>query len=169
MSNCLRSVVVCGALFGVGACVDAEQTSDVGQETASSGTVGTITASASLGDAKTEIKWGAHASEIKGPTRLIMQDITIQPGGHTGWHTHGGLALVSIVQGTLTFYEQEAPCVGRAFAAGSALMDPGHDHFHIAYNHGTTPVLLKVQYILPEGAPVRVDGVAPPGSENCAY
>ena len=35
-------------------------------------------------------------------TDFVTHQITIQPGGHTGWHTHPGATLVTVKSGTLT-------------------------------------------------------------------
>ena len=46
-------------------------------------------------------------------------------------------------------------------------MDPGFGHVHMAKNNGDTPVTVRVLYVLPADAPVRVDEPAPPGPDAC--
>ncbi len=167
MKTGIASFLACGVASLLVGCLDAPETSELGQETAGSGAVGTILARTSLGEAKTEIFASGHEAEIKGPTTLVMQEITVQPGGHTGWHTHGGLALVSIVSGALTMYDSHHPCDGTPFNAGTAFMDPGGGHVHIGRNRGTDVTLVRVQYILPTGAAVRIDAPAPAGADAC--
>ena len=165
-----RSSFVVAALFAMVGCTDGDPTEEVGevtQHTSGSGAVGKILANSSLGEAKIKASAGHADAKVKGLTTLIMQEITIQPGGHTGWHTHGGMAFASIVAGTLTLFAEDAPCVGTPYAAGTAFLDPGGGHVHIARNLGADPITVRVQYVLPNGAPVRIDAPAPAGAELC--
>jgi quercetin dioxygenase-like cupin family protein len=103
-----------------------------------------------------------------GPIDVADQTITIQPGGHTGWHSHPGPALVVIMSGTFTLYDGDDPsCAPQVFTAGSAFVDRGGDHVHIGRNEGTTAVELSVTYLLPEGAGPRTDVSPAPG--NCPF
>jgi quercetin dioxygenase-like cupin family protein len=156
--------VLCAAVLG--GCTDPDHTSDAHQHTAGSGIVGTILASSSLGDAEVDIKWQGLNPRVEGPTTLVMQEITFQPGGHTGWHIHGGMAFASIVSGALTLFAEGAPCVGQEYPGGTAFVDPGN-RVHIAHNLGTSTAVVRVQYINPTGAPVRIDAPAPAGAELC--
>ena len=48
---------------------------------------------------------------------------TVQPGGQSGWHYHPGPSLITVVQGTATFYDGDDPtCTGTssAWARGSS-------------------------------------------------
>lgn len=144
-----------------------DEVKQVEQQTAASGARGVILGSSLLGPAKVEANWGGHAAEVKGPTRLIMQEITIDPGGHTGWHTHGGMAFAQIHAGTLSLFDEHHPCEGTDYPPGTAFLDPGGGHTHIARNLGTTPVTVRVQYVLPDGGAVRIDAPAPAGADAC--
>lgn len=165
-----RSSFLVAALFAMVGCTDGEPTEEVGevtQATSGSGAVGTILANSSLGDAKIKASSGHADAKVNGPTTLVMQEIVIQPGGHTGWHTHGGMAFASIVSGTLTLFDEDDPCHGHDYPAGTAFLDEGGGHVHIARNLGSTPITVRVQYILPTGGAVRIDVPAPAGSEAC--
>lgn len=116
---------------------------------------------------KVEIN-GLLELKTKGPIDVADQTITIQPGGHTGWHSHPGPALVVIKSGTFTLYDGDDPnCTPQVFTAGSAFVDRGGGHVHIGRNEGTTPVELSVTYLLPEGAGARTDVSPAPG--NCPF
>jgi hypothetical protein len=43
-------------------------------------------------------EWRAKLSTT-GPADIIVQDVVYQPGGHTGWHSHPGILLSSVVSG----------------------------------------------------------------------
>ena len=129
--------------------------------TPGSGAAGTILA---RGAATEKVK--SHSNQ---PYDVVVQQITIAPGGHTGWHTHPGNAMAVIKSGTLTIYDGDDPsCTGRDFGAGQVYLDPGRGHVHFGRNLSvTTPVEIVVTYLdVPLGGSVREDA-ANPG--NCAF
>jgi quercetin dioxygenase-like cupin family protein len=94
----------------------------------------------------------------------IVSDITIAPGGSTGWHTHRGEIFGIVKAGTLTHNASDCGQDG-VYTAGQPITDPsGADHVHIDRNLGTTPVVLEVVYIDPAGAPTS-DGAPNPGCD----
>jgi len=102
------------------------------------------------------------------PYDAVTQQITIAPGGHTGWHTHPGNAIAIIKSGTLTVYEGDDPdCAPHAYNAGDVYIDPGHGHVHIGRNEGTAPLEILVTYVdVPAGGgAVRIDQ---PNPGNCS-
>jgi quercetin dioxygenase-like cupin family protein len=91
----------------------------------------------------------------------ITKEITIQPGGSTGWHYHGGRVFGVVREGTLT--RTMADCTDVASPAGSAVIEEsGPNHVHVGRNLGPDPVVLWVDYIEPAGSPQAVD-VPDPG------
>jgi quercetin dioxygenase-like cupin family protein len=91
----------------------------------------------------------------------ITREITIQPGGSTGWHYHDGRVFGVVRAGTLT--RTLADCSVVVSPAGSAVIeDSGADHVHIGRNVGPEPLVMWVDYIEPAGAPLSVD-VPDPG------
>ena len=96
--------------------------------------------------------------QTKGPVDFLVNRLTIEPGGHTGWHSHPGPNLVTIQSGTVTTYD--ADCSARTYTAGQAFVDPGN-HVHIMRNSGSGQAVLLVTSILPVGAQLRIDEPAP--------
>jgi quercetin dioxygenase-like cupin family protein len=91
----------------------------------------------------------------------ITREITIAPGGSTGWHYHDGRVFGIVRQGTLT--RTMADCSVVVSPAGSPVTeDSGPDHVHVGRNLGLEPLVLWVDYIEPAGAPLSVD-VPDPG------
>jgi len=84
----------------------------------------------------------------------------IAPGGHTGWHSHPGPSIVSVVSGNATEYRSDE-ADGVVHVAGTAFVDEGGDHAHIIVNEGDTDLVLVAFQILPRGAPRRIDEPAP--------
>jgi quercetin dioxygenase-like cupin family protein len=94
----------------------------------------------------------------------IVSDITIAPGGSTGWHTHQGEVFGIVKSGTLT--RNVADCsIESVSNPGDPVTDPtGADHVHIGRNLGSAPVVLEVTYIDPAGAPTA-DSAPNPGCD----
>ena len=91
----------------------------------------------------------------------ITKEITIQPGGSTGWHYHDGRVFGVIKEGTLT--RTMGDCSVVASPEGSAVTeDSGPQHAHIGRNLGPGPLVMWVDYIQPAGTPLAVD-VPDPG------
>lgn len=94
-------------------------------------------------------------------TDYTFREITIAPGGSTGWHWHRGRLYGVVKQGTLTHNMSDCSVDG-VYSAGDGVYEPsGADHVHIGRNLGDTPVVLHVLYILPSGSPLAQDAPDP--------
>jgi quercetin dioxygenase-like cupin family protein len=89
----------------------------------------------------------------------ITREITIQPGGSTGWHYHDGRVFGVVREGTLTRTMEDCSVV--VSPVGAAVTEES-GHVHIGRNLGPEPLKLWVDYIEPAGAPLAVD-VPDPG------
>jgi quercetin dioxygenase-like cupin family protein len=98
--------------------------------------------------------------KTKGLSDVYVVQNVIVPGGHTGWHSHPGPSIISVVSGHATEYRSDDP-IGTVYAAGDAFVDEGGDHAHIIVNEGETNLVLVAFQILPTGAPRRIDEPAP--------
>jgi quercetin dioxygenase-like cupin family protein len=107
-------------------------------------------------DGKFKVKSGLVELKTKGSIDVVQQTITLQPGGHSGWHGHAGPALVIVKSGTVTSYEADDPtCTPHVYTAGDAFVDYGAGH--IARNEGATPAEVTFTILLPVGAAPRDD------------
>lgn len=91
----------------------------------------------------------------------IVREITINPGGNTGWHWHDGSLVGAVKQGTLTHYASDCSVDGVYHAGGSITEPSGPDYVHIAHNLGSTPVILEAIYINPKDKPLSQDAPNP--------
>lgn len=90
----------------------------------------------------------------------VLREITIQPGGSTGWHYHDGTLYALVKQGTLT--RTLADCATVTHPQGSVVIErSGADNVHIGRNLGTTEVVLEALYVNPAGSPLSQDAPAP--------
>lgn len=95
---------------------------------------------------------------------VATQTITFDPGGQSGWHSHPGPVFISVVEGTMTFYESDdRSCRPTVRTAGQGFLDVG-DHAHIARNETSAPARNVVTYFAPRGAALRIDA---PNPGNC--
>jgi quercetin dioxygenase-like cupin family protein len=102
---------------------------------------------------------------------FAVQQVTIAPGGATGWHTHPGPALVLVKSGEFTLYNaRDAGCSGTTYKAGQSFVDEGFGNVHIGRNEGATNLELYVVYFAPApaGQPVRIDA-AKPAASTCSF
>ncbi|HEV8563937.1 MAG TPA: cupin domain-containing protein [Actinomycetota bacterium] len=85
--------------------------------------------------------------KVRGAADTIVQQVTVQPGGFTGWHSHPGPATVVVAQGEFTYYDGEDPtCTGYPYGPGESFVDLGRGHVHSARNEGSDVVVVYVTY-----------------------
>jgi quercetin dioxygenase-like cupin family protein len=126
------------------------------------------TARGPLVDRSLDVNWHfAPGVKVKlqtqGPIEVAYQRITIAPGGTLGWHSHPGPTVVTVFQGTLSFYHAEHCTHEIEYATGQSFSNLP-DEIHMARNEGTQPVVVFASYYLQQGAPptpLRIDQPSP--------
>ena len=96
------------------------------------------------------------------------QQLTIQPGGFTGWHTHPGPTFVAVAQGEGTLYHGIDGCPSHKYGVGAGFMQP-QTEVHNMRNEGSEPLVLWAFYALPPGtsnAAIRIDQPQPAACPN---
>jgi quercetin dioxygenase-like cupin family protein len=91
-------------------------------------------------------------------TDVAMAQITVIPGGSSGWHSHPGGAIIIVKQGELTVYRAiGSQCQVSTYSAGQAFIErPGEVDQVI--NTGTVPYVLYVTFPrVPQGDSARID------------
>jgi len=102
---------------------------------------------------------------VHGDSDLYVIQNTWQPGGQTGWHTHPGPSLVTVIEGTLTVYEAADPiCTPTTYTAGDTFTDIGCGEVHNVVNETGAEAKVVAVQIVPHGQPRRIDEPQPP---NC--
>jgi quercetin dioxygenase-like cupin family protein len=97
-------------------------------------------------------------------TGIVMAQITVDPGGSSGWHSHPGGAIVVAQKGSLTVYRSiGSQCQVETYGAGQAFIErPGEVDQVI--NTGSIPYILFVTFPrVPQGDSPRID-VPDPGT-----
>ena len=101
-------------------------------------------------------------TDIDIATQIITFDAN---GGNSGWHKHPGPVFISVISGTMTFYDSGDPhCSPVVVTAGHGFVDLGQ-HAHIARNESGLPATNVVTYFVPVGVPLRIDQT--PAPSNC--
>jgi quercetin dioxygenase-like cupin family protein len=100
--------------------------------------------------------WAVHL-EDKGQSEFYFQDLVVGPGGYTGWHSHPGLLLITVKEGSVEFYDKE--CAKHTYAAGQSFTEGAEPH--AAMNRGTGNARLLVAYIVKKGEPRRIEAPQP--------
>src|SRR6267142_3687582 len=95
--------------------------------------------------------------EDRGQSEFYFQDLVVGPGGYTGWHSHPGLLLITVKEGSLEFYDKE--CAKHTYGAGQSFTEGAEPH--AAMNRGTGNARLLVAYIVKKGEPRRIEASQP--------
>ena len=91
-------------------------------------------------------------------TDVAMAQITVNPGGSSGWHSHPGGAIVVVKQGSLAVHQSiGSQCQITTYSAGQAFIErPGE--VDDVTNTGTIPYILFVTFPrVPQGDSTRTD------------
>ncbi len=101
------------------------------------------------------------------PCDSAVQQVTIQPSGSTGWHTHPGPTFVTVATGEGSLYHAGGPgCAGHKYAAGTGFFQPTND-VHVLRNEGSGPLVVFASYVLPSGTPSSGILIDQPQPANC--
>jgi hypothetical protein len=88
---------------------------------------------------------------------IYSQDIVIAPGGYSGWHSHPGLFIGTVKEGSIDWYDQR--CVKHTFTAGQSFTDSNTPHTIV--NSGSVNTRLINLYIIKAGQPRRTEDPQP--------
>jgi quercetin dioxygenase-like cupin family protein len=104
-------------------------------------------------------------TRVKGNSDVYIVRNTWPVGAHSGWHTHPGPSLITVISGELTVYDADNPtCTPTVYHAGESFTDVGCGDVHLIRNEGTVCAVNMVVQIVPAGQPRRMDAPQP---ANC--
>lgn len=90
-----------------------------------------------------------------------LREITIAPGGTTGWHFHDGTLYAYVRSGTLSHFDSNCRQDGNHRPGAAFVERSGSGYVHQGRNLGTEPLVLEVLYVLPAGSPLAEDADGP--------
>jgi quercetin dioxygenase-like cupin family protein len=112
----------------------------------------------------TRLPWYLKVN-IRGDSDVYVVRNTWPVGAHSGWHTHPGPSLITVISGELTVYDADDPtCTSTVYHAGESFTDVGCGDVHLIRNEGTVCAVNMVVQIIPAGAERRIDADQP---ANC--
>jgi len=93
------------------------------------------------------------------PADVVSQTVTFEPGGFSGWHTHGGPVFISVIEGEVRSFDGSLErCPYGDLSAGQGLVEAHDSSFrHMVKNYGTVQAQLLVTYLIPVGDMPRID------------
>src|SRR5437660_7113286 len=89
--------------------------------------------------------------QTKDATDVAVQTVTFLPGGNSGWHTHPGFLLAVVESGSVTL---TVGCVSNTYSVGQSFHETGTTP---TIARSTQGAVVRVTYIVPKGAPTRID------------
>jgi quercetin dioxygenase-like cupin family protein len=129
-------------------------------------TAGSVLATPPSGLVNVPLARGTNVSDGTIPlqvgTDVAMAQITVDPGGSSGWHSHPGGAIIVVKTGTLTVFESVgSQCQATTYSAGQTFVErPGE--VDDVLNTGSVPYVLLVTFPrVPQGASARTDEPSP--------
>jgi quercetin dioxygenase-like cupin family protein len=101
--------------------------------------------------------------DTKGPVDVVTLEVTVAPGGTSGWHSHGGAVVVTVAGGTATLYEaSRTTCAEETVPAGQAFWEAANLPSHVLVNEGSEPLVVYATFFLQDGAAPVIDQPRPP-------
>ncbi|HEV3198043.1 MAG TPA: cupin domain-containing protein [Bryobacteraceae bacterium] len=95
--------------------------------------------------------------QAQGATDFYVQQLVTAPAGYSGWHTHPGILIGTVVSGAIDFYD--ANCQKRSFTAGQVFLE--NNQVHAIINTGSVNAELSIAYLVKHNAPRRSEADAP--------
>ena len=109
---------------------------------------------------------GLFKAEAKGPIDVVVRRHEYGVGATTGWHAHPYPVFITVISGTVTFYEYDDPtCTPTVVAAGEGYVDSGKGH--IGRNLSGQPAVDISVIMAPVGLAFRAELDAP--GPHCGF
>jgi quercetin dioxygenase-like cupin family protein len=98
-------------------------------------------------------------TRVKGDSDVYVNQLTFTPGAQSGWHSHPGPSLVTVIEGTLTVYHDD--CTFETYSAGESFTDLGCGDIHNVVNETAAEAKDVAVQIVPHGALRRIEADDP--------
>lgn len=104
-----------------------------------------------------------HQDQIKFQTKestdVLVQTITFQPHGNSGWHFHPGVVIVVVESGHVTTHD--ARCETVTYGPHQAFVESGTAPFMVSNESGTEAAVVYATLVVPTGNLFRIETAAP--------
>jgi quercetin dioxygenase-like cupin family protein len=95
--------------------------------------------------------------EDKGQSDFYFQEVVTRPGGRSGWHSHPGILLIAVKEGTIDWYDKG--CEKHTYTAGQSFTEGAEPHNVV--NSGSVNSRLLIMYVVKRGEPRRLESPQP--------
>jgi quercetin dioxygenase-like cupin family protein len=102
-------------------------------------------------------QWFEVRLTSEGPSTISNQDVAYSAGGHNGWHSHPGLVAVTLVSGSIQWFNEN--CEETTYNAGDSWTEGSQMHYFRVL--GASSIHITAFYITAQGAALRTDEPAP--------
>jgi len=97
--------------------------------------------------------------QTKDPTDVLVQTISFQPGGTSGWHFHPGVVIVVVESGQVTTHD--AGCQTAKYGPHQSFVESGTEPFMVSNESASDKAVVYATLVVPAGSPFRIE-TAPP-------
>lgn len=97
--------------------------------------------------------------QTKDPTDVLVQTITFQPHGTSGWHFHPGVVIVVVESGQVTTHD--ANCQTATYSPHQSFVESGTTPFMVSNESDTVQAVVYATIVVPAGSPFRIETTAP--------
>jgi quercetin dioxygenase-like cupin family protein len=100
---------------------------------------------------------------------VAVSQITVQPAGYSGWHSHPGTTVVAVQSGQLTLFSEPiagGKCRVHTFTAGQLFLEHPKNEYQ-AVNTGSEPYVLAVTFFNVPHGPSFSPRIDRPDPGNC--
>jgi quercetin dioxygenase-like cupin family protein len=109
-------------------------------------------------DVPAMLNTGTVGFETSGSVDVVTSTVTLDAGASSGWHSHPGVVLVTVLSGSVTMYD--SACAPTIHAAGTSFVESGPIAGLVQNVSTTEPAVVYATYIVPTDTPktgLRVD------------
>ena len=97
--------------------------------------------------------------QTKDPADVLVQTITFQPQGSSGWHFHPGLVIVVVESGQVTTHD--ASCQTATYGPHQSFVESGTEPFMVSNESATDKAVVYATLVVPAGSPFRIESIPP--------
>ena len=114
-------------------------------------------------------KWGLILKTLD-ETDIGADRLVVQPGGVSGWHAHPGPVFVTVLEGSVTWFDGTDPlCPSQTYSAGESFIEDAyrvHNVVNASMSEGAEFVAVVIKPEGFEGPKFRLDRAKP---DNCDF
>jgi len=97
--------------------------------------------------------------QTKDATDVLVQTITFEKHGTSGWHFHPGVVIVVVESGQVTTHD--ANCQTATYGPHQSFVESGTEPFMVSNESSTDKAVVYATLVVPSGSPFRIE-TAPP-------